>query len=119
MADGRKILLIERFDREVLPHGIGRRHMVSALTLLALHEQDSPSSSYAAMADALGEHGVGGCIARDRSELFARMVFNIVVSNDDDHLRNHAFSGAAGGVAPEPSVRRSAGRKSRRGCSIW
>src|SRR3546814_17136977 len=30
-------------------------------------------------------------IASDRHELFARMVFNIMVSNDDDHLRNHAF----------------------------
>jgi len=91
LADGRQVMLIERFDREQLPQGIGRRHMVSALTLLALHEQDSPDSSYAAIADALGAHGVGGRIAPDRSELFARMVFNILVSNDDDHLRNHAF----------------------------
>lgn len=91
LADGRHILLIERFDREALPHGMGRRHMVSALTLLAVHERESPSSSYGAIADALGEHGVGGLIAADREELFARMVFNVFVSNDDDHLRNHAF----------------------------
>jgi len=92
LADGRHVMLIERFDRERLAGGsVGRRHMVSALTLLALHEQDSPDSSYAAMADALSQHGVGGCIANDRSELFARMVFNILVTNDDDHLRNHAF----------------------------
>jgi serine/threonine-protein kinase HipA len=32
-----------------------------------------------------------GSVARDRAELFQRMVFNILVSNDDDHLRNHAF----------------------------
>src|SRR3546814_14426684 len=31
-------------------------------------------------------------IAFDNEELFARMVFNIFVTNDDDHLRNHAFS---------------------------
>lgn len=91
LADGRQVMLIERFDRVALPGGLGRRHMVSALTLLALHEQDSPDSSYAAIADALSQHGVGGRIARDRSELYARMVFNILVSNDDDHLRNHAF----------------------------
>ncbi len=91
LTDGRQIMLIERFDRLPLPGGIGRRHMVSALTLLALHEQDSPDSSYAAIADALGQHGVGGRIAADREELFARMVFNILVTNDDDHLRNHAF----------------------------
>lgn len=114
LADGRQVMLIERFDRELLPQGIGRRHMVSALTLLALHEQDAPNSSYAAIADALGVHGVRGQITADRAELFARMVFNILVSNDDDHLRNHAFlySSDSGGwqlsplydVVPKPQV---------------
>ncbi len=114
LADGRQVMLIERFDRERLPQGIGRRHMVSALTLLALHEQDSPDSSYAAIADAIGAFGVSGRIAPDRQELFARMVFNILVSNDDDHLRNHAFLFDAGGqgwrlsplydVVPKPQV---------------
>ncbi|MEO8061641.1 MAG: HipA domain-containing protein [Pseudomonadota bacterium] len=91
LADGRHVLLIQRFDRTPSDRGMARRHMVSALTLLALHEQDSPDSSYAAIADALSEHGARGFIASDRAELFARMVFNILVSNDDDHLRNHAF----------------------------
>lgn len=113
-ADGRQVMLIERFDRERLPQGVGRRHMVSALTLLALHEQDSPDSSYAAIADAIGLHGVSGQITSDRRELFARMVFNILVSNDDDHLRNHAFLLDAEGagwrlsplydVVPKPQV---------------
>ena len=114
LADGRQVMLIERFDRERLPQGVGRRHMVSALTLLALHEQNSPDSSYAAISDAMGLHGVSGRIASDRRELFARMVFNILVSNDDDHLRNHAFLfDAEGGgwrlsplydVVPKPQV---------------
>jgi serine/threonine-protein kinase HipA len=114
LADGRQVMLIERFDREPLAGGMGRRHMVSALTLLALHEQDSPDSSYAAIADAMNAHGVSGQIAADRKELFARMVFNILVSNDDDHLRNHAFLfDASGGgwrlsplydVVPKPQV---------------
>ncbi len=114
LADGHQIMLIERFDREHLPRGIGRRHMVSALTLLGLHEQDSPNASYAAIADAISVYGVSGQIARDRQELFARMVFNILVSNDDDHLRNHAFLfDAEGGgwrlsplydVVPKPQV---------------
>lgn len=113
---GRQVMLIERFDRVLLPGGTGRRHMVSALTLLALHEHESPDSSYAAIADALGQHGVGGCIARDRNELYARMVFNILVTNDDDHLRNHAFlydAEAAGwrlsplyDVVPKPQIAR-------------
>jgi serine/threonine-protein kinase HipA len=91
LADGRQVMLIQRFDREPLQRGIARKHMVSALTLLALPEQASPDSSYAAIADAIGQYGVSGQIAADREELFARMVFNILVSNDDDHLRNHAF----------------------------
>jgi serine/threonine-protein kinase HipA len=91
LADGRRVLLIQRFDREPLVQGMGRRHMVSALTLLAKHEQDAPNSSYAEIAAALSQHGVGGAVAPDREELFGRMVFNILVSNDDDHLRNHAF----------------------------
>ena len=91
LADGRTVLLIERFDREATQGGIARRHMVSALTLLAKHEQDAPNTQYAELADALSQHGVRGHMAPDREELFARMVFNILVSNDDDHLRNHAF----------------------------
>ncbi len=114
LADGRQVMLIERFDRERLTRGSGRRHMVSALTLLALNEQDSPNASYAAIADAMGVHGASGTITSDRRELFARMVFNILVSNDDDHLRNHAFLlDATGGgwrlsplydVVPKPQV---------------
>ena len=114
LADGRHVMLIERFDREPLSRGRGRRHMVSALTMLALHEQESPNASYAAIADALSRYGVGGRIAPDREELFARMVFNILVSNDDDHLRNHAFLYAPAGdgwrlsplydVVPKPQV---------------
>jgi serine/threonine-protein kinase HipA len=114
LADGRNVLLIERFDREVTAHGPTRRHMVSALTLLARHEQDSPNASYAEIAAAISQYGVGGFIAQDREELFGRMVFNILVSNDDDHLRNHAFlySGEGQGwrlsplydVVPRPQI---------------
>jgi len=91
LAVGRNVLLLERFDREPLARGMGRRHMVSALTLLARDERDAPNASYAELADALGHHGARGGVAPDREELFARMIFNILVSNDDDHLRNHAF----------------------------
>jgi serine/threonine-protein kinase HipA len=113
LADGRQILLIERFDREALPAGTGRRHMVSARTMLGMHEQDR-GADYAAIADVISGYGVGGEISADRKELFARMVFNILVSNDDDHLRNHAFLYDARGkgwrlsplydVVPRPQV---------------
>lgn len=40
---------------------------------------------------ALRRHGAAHRLAADLEELFARMVFNILVSNDDDHLRNHGL----------------------------
>lgn len=92
VAGGKKVMLIERFDREVLPDGeFGRCHVVSALTLLGFHESESPKSSYAQIARKIAELGAKGSIKADSEELFGRMVFNILVGNDDDHLRNHAF----------------------------
>jgi len=90
--DGNKVMLIERFDRVSLPDGLfARRHVVSALTLLGLHESESATSSYAAIARKITEVGAKTKIKSDSEELFGRMVFNILVGNDDDHLRNHAF----------------------------
>ena len=91
LADGRHVMLIERFDRVAVADGIARRHLVSALTLLGRHESTSPDASYAEISHALAQWGARGHVALDNAELFARMVFNILVSNDDDHLRNHAF----------------------------
>lgn len=89
---GQKVMLIERFDRAILPDkAYARRHVVSALTLLGLHESESPQSSYAAIARRIAEVGAKGRVMLDSEELFGRMVFNILVGNDDDHLRNHAF----------------------------
>ena len=114
LADGRQMMLIERFDRASDADGTSRRHMVSALTLLGRHESASPDSSYADLADVISAYGVAGAIATDRQELYGRMVFNILVSNDDDHLRNHAFLCEPGGagwrlsplfdVVPKPQV---------------
>jgi len=93
LPDGRNIMLIERFDRQPDPDGkkFTRRHTVSALTMLGLHESESSTSAYAAIANATAKYGGHGIVATDHRELFARMVFNILVSNDDDHLRNHAY----------------------------
>lgn len=92
VSGGRQIMLIERFDRIVREGGmLSRRHVVSALTLLGLHESESPTASYSAIARKLSELGASGFVQADREELFSRMVFNILVGNDDDHLRNHAF----------------------------
>jgi serine/threonine-protein kinase HipA len=91
LSDGRKVMLIQRFDRGTKAESFPKRHMVSALTALGVHEQESFRMRYEDIARAIEQIGSSGQIQADRTELFCRMVFNILVSNDDDHLRNHAF----------------------------
>jgi serine/threonine-protein kinase HipA len=84
-ALGRAALLVERFDR---PGGGRRRAMVSALTMLGLDEAGARYASYADLADL-----VRARFTEPRAtlrELFSRIVFNILCSNNDDHPRNHA-----------------------------
>jgi len=91
LPDGRMVMLIERFDRHAEGSRFARRHAISALTALELHESESSTASYADISLKLAQIAAHGRVQADRSELFGRMVFNILVSNDDDHLRNHAF----------------------------
>jgi len=91
VGEGRHVMLIERFDRAGVAGALSRRHFISALTLVGCPEQDSPNRNYADIADALRKFGAARRLAADLEELFARMVFNILVSNDDDHLRNHGL----------------------------
>lgn len=106
---GRAILLVRRFDRywgnaedlppatvlyETLPGEMlaeNRLPFVSGLTMLGCGEYDSPAKSYADLAHAVRRYAHTSVIRQNTRELFARMVFNIFVSNDDDHLRNHGF----------------------------
>lgn len=88
---GRFAMLIKRFDRVGAGTLTGRRHFVSALTLMNIHEMASIESSYAELADAMRRHLDAASLIEDLKELYGRMVFNILVNNDDDHLRNHGF----------------------------
>lgn len=87
-ALGKDVLLVERFDR---PPGGARRLMVSALTILGLHDADGIAGRYASYAD-LADQIRARFTAPDATlrELFARLTFNILVGNTDDHARNHA-----------------------------
>ncbi len=85
----RDIYLIERFDRVVHSNWMERRHFASGLTMLGAHESEVSRYSYADLAGAIRQHGTQ--VRCDLHELFRRMVFNILVTNDDDHLRNHGF----------------------------
>lgn len=79
--------LVERFDRT--PQG--RLHFASAMTLTGRLDGDDASSgaSYLEIARVLIQHGSQP--ATDLHELWLRIVFNMLVSNADDHLRNHGF----------------------------
>ncbi len=84
-ALGKDALLIERFDR---PVG-GRRAMVSALTILGQTENEAIyAASYADLANIVRKRFTDPDATL--RELFARITFNILVGNNDDHPRNHA-----------------------------
>ncbi len=88
---GRDIYLVRRFDRFVEgdPTRTRRVPFASALTMLEAHEIAAHRYSYRDLAEVLRRFGSDP--RRDLRELFRRMAFNILVGNDDDHLRNHAF----------------------------
>jgi serine/threonine-protein kinase HipA len=87
----RDMLLIKRFDREKTGAGYQRARMVSALTLL--RTDDSPQLrekwSYVLLVEELRR--VSAEPKKDAAELFRRMCFNALISNTDDHPRNHAI----------------------------
>ncbi|MDQ3157046.1 MAG: HipA domain-containing protein [Actinomycetota bacterium] len=85
-AVGKDVLLVERFDR---PADGTRRIMLSALTILGLHENSARYASYTDIAHSIRTDGWGSVSATLR-EMFTRLVFNVCIGNNDDHLRNHA-----------------------------
>ncbi len=77
------VLLIKRFDRnkeERIP-------FLSAMSMLGA--QDNEQHSYIEMAYALAQNGAAP--EEDMAELWRRIIFSIMISNTDDHLRNHGF----------------------------
>ena len=88
---GRDVLLVKRFDRmPVTPGAYHRARMLSALTLLRSGDsyQDRDRWSYVLLAEELRR--VSREPKQDAAELFRRMTFNALISNTDDHPRNHA-----------------------------
>ena len=79
--------LIKRFDRM----GSKRVHFASAMTLLGKTDGASAAdgSSYLDIAAFIKSYGAQP--KKDLGELWKRIVFNMAVTNTDDHLRNHAF----------------------------
>lgn len=77
----------KRFDRE---NG-ERIHFASAMTMTGNNEdtiRDNPAS-YLDIAEFITNNGIN--IKENLNQLWRRIVFNIAISNTDDHLRNHGF----------------------------
>jgi len=88
---GKDVLLVQRFDRERISKGYVRARMISGLTLLRADDwvQTRDRWSYVLMAEELRR--VVSEPKKDAAELFSRMCFNALISNSDDHPRNHAL----------------------------
>jgi serine/threonine-protein kinase HipA len=88
---GKDVLLIKRFDREKTPKGYTRARMISGLTLLRAEEAPELRTrwSYVILVEELRR--VVAEPKKDARELFRRICFNALVSNIDDHPRNHAL----------------------------
>ena len=88
---GKDVLLVQRFDRTLTADGYLRHRMVSGLTALGAEDShgDRAKWSYLLLADELRRRSARS--AQDLEELFRRMVFNALISNTDDHPRNHAL----------------------------
>ena len=79
----KKVMLSRRFDRR----GVIRIPFLSAMAMTGA--KDGARGSYPEIVDALAEHGAQG--KTDAHALYRRVVFSVLISNVDDHLRNHGF----------------------------
>ncbi len=86
----RDVLLVKRFDREKTDNGYTRARMISGLTLLRAEDVHTSRDkwSYPLLAEELRR--ISAIPREDVEELFRRMCFNALISNTDDHPRNHA-----------------------------
>ena len=80
---GKAVLLSRRFDRA----GTTRIPFLSAMSMTA--SRDGERGSYPEIVDVLTRHGAQA--KSDAQALYRRVVFNVMISNVDDHLRNHGF----------------------------
>ena len=104
---GKAVLIIQRFDRE----GKQRIPFLSAMSMLGAFDTDGLVHCHTEIAHILVQHGAQP--NKDLEELWRRMVFEIMISNKDNHLRNHAFlyTGAGWVLSPaydlNPSIEKS------------
>ncbi|MBI3687145.1 MAG: type II toxin-antitoxin system HipA family toxin [Actinobacteria bacterium] len=88
---GRSVLIVDRFDRDSTGHRIG---YVSAMTML--EASDGEQRSYLEIAEVVETASVRA--TEELRQLWRRIVFSVLISNTDDHLRNHGFLHERGDV---------------------
>ena len=81
---GQAVLLAHRFDRA----GQRRLPFLSAMALIGAQDREE-GHSYLEIADGLRQQGAA--VQTDIEQLWRRMIFNVLVTNTDDHLRNHGL----------------------------
>ncbi len=81
--DGTNVLVIKRFDRRA------RRRVGYRSAMTVLEARDGDQRSYLEIAEAI--ELMSPSVGKDLMELWRRMAFNVLISNTDDHLRNHGF----------------------------
>jgi serine/threonine-protein kinase HipA len=96
-AGTKKLILVRRFD--VTAHG-GRHHMIS-LSTLCKERLDYRVSGYDDLADAVRKHSANP--SEDLTRLFRHAIFNGLVGNTDDHLKNFAMIHDIGGYRLSPA----------------
>ncbi len=77
------VLIVKRFDR------IKKIRIPFLSAMSMLQARDNEQHSYLEIADALAQYGAAP--DEDMKQLWRRIVFNVLISNTDDHLRNHGF----------------------------
>ena len=83
VVEDRPVLVVRRFDRDTS----GRVGYLSAMSML--QARDGEQASYLEIAEAIEERSPE--VNADLRELWRRIIFTILISNTDDHLRNHGF----------------------------
>jgi serine/threonine-protein kinase HipA len=88
---------VRRFDRSEN----SRRHFASAMTRLA--REDSEGAGYLDLVEAIETSGSSNSIGAQLEQLFRRALFNVLIGNRDDHLRNHGFLRQGNGWVLSPA----------------
>ena len=82
---GKHVLIIKRFDR----NGQKRIPFLSAMSMLGASDNDGLVHCFTEIAEMLIQYGAQP--DKDLEELWRRIIFGIMISNTDNHLRNHGF----------------------------